>query len=314
MALTRAERYLYCTWAPMPDNAQQQKVSEFYREVTVDDHVLTREPPVLSLPPKLAAQQRKAEITLPLTFTELKYYFLCPYQFKLRFLYGFDAPINRALGYGKSLHDALAEIHSESLRGSIPSIDEVPRLVEQHLNLPFANTQVEQFLTRAATEALTRYLREHYAELHTLEHVEKVIELKLEEGIVVSGRIDLIRHTDTGEIVVVDFKSDERAQAENITQTQLHVYAAGYEQLTGQLPDLIEIHNMDREGAMREIVDEALIDTTKGDIRRAGRELKANALPRLREWGETCSRCEFAGICRSRPARPEGRIEIPGAS
>lgn len=34
-------------------------------------------------------------------------------------------------------------------------------------------------------------------------------------GIVVNGRIDLIRRTDTDEVVIVDFKSDERAQAED---------------------------------------------------------------------------------------------------
>ncbi|MER3460912.1 MAG: mandelate racemase [candidate division GAL15 bacterium] len=35
-----------------------------------------------------------------------------PLQFKLRILYGFNAPIHEALGYGKSLHDALAEVHA----------------------------------------------------------------------------------------------------------------------------------------------------------------------------------------------------------
>ena len=63
-------------------------------------------------------------------------------------------------------------------------------------------------LKRAADKALTGYLQAHGPNLSKLEHVEKVVELKLEEGIVVSGRIDLIRRTDTNEIVIVDFKSD----------------------------------------------------------------------------------------------------------
>jgi DNA helicase-2/ATP-dependent DNA helicase PcrA len=236
---------------------------------------------------------------LALTFSELKYYFKCPYLFKLRFLYGFDAPVNRALGYGKSLHDALAEIHAESIKGRIPGADDVPRLVTNHLHLPFANAAVQSNLERAANQALTRYITEHGRNLDKLEHVERVIELKLDEGVVVNGRIDLIRHTDTDEIVIVDFKSDERAQEENITQRQLHVYAVGYEQLTGTRADLIEIHNLDRGGAIREVVDESLTADTLVTVTQAGRNLRTNTLPRHRAWCNNCDDCDLVSICRS---------------
>src|SRR5262249_39737019 len=156
----------------------------------------------------------------------------------------------------KSLHDALAEIHSESIKGKVPQVTDVSRLVDDHLHLPFANSQVLENLQKAATQALTRYLQEHAAELTRLEHVEQPIELKLQDGIVVSGRVDLIRRTDTNETVIVDFKSDERAQAEDVTQRQLHVYAVGYQQLTGKNANLIEIHNLDKGGAKREVIDQ----------------------------------------------------------
>lgn len=298
VAVTRAERYLYCTWAPIPTNQQQRRRSQFHRDLTDNEHVLTRDPRE-PLPPATIPRPRQEDVMLPLTFSELKYYFKCPYLFKLRFLYGFDAPVSRALGYGKSLHDALAEIHAESMQGRIPSIDDVSRLVDDHLHLPFANAAVRNNLERAAREALTRYLEEHGRDLDKLEHVERVVELKLAEGVVVNGRIDLIRHTDTGEIVVVDFKSDERAQEENITQRQLHVYAVGYEQLTGTRANLIEVHNLDRGGATREVVDDELTRETLDMITQAGRALRANNLPRIRDWCGTCSDCDLASICRN---------------
>lgn len=203
------------------------------------------------------------------------------------------------LGYGKSLHDALAEIHAESIQGRIPSVDQVEQLVNNHLNLPFANAPVEQNLRRAATIALTRYLNEHGRNLDKLEHAEKVVELKLSEGVVVNGRIDLIRRTDTNEIMIVDFKSDERAQEEDITQRQLHVYAVGYEQLTGERADLIEIHNLDKGGAKREVVNDALSQETINTVTQAGRNLRANQLPRLDRWCKNCEVCDLASICRS---------------
>jgi len=250
VALTRAEKYLFCTWAPIPGNAQQRKISDFFREFTDSEYVLTREP-LKAVPRRLEPTPHHEEAPLSLTFSELSYYFDCPYLFKLRFLYGFDVPLSRALGYGKSLHNALAEIHAESIRGHIPSVTEVPRLVEEHLHLPFANDEVWENLRKAAAKALSKYLNTHGSDLSRLEHVEKIVELQLSVGIVVAGRIDLIRRMDTGEVVIVDFKSDERAQAEDVTRRQLHVYAAGYKRLTGKNANLIEVHNLDKGGTER---------------------------------------------------------------
>lgn len=305
VAITRAEKYLFGSWAPIADNQQQRKVSEFYRELTDSEFVLTKESKT-TLPARIAPKPRKEDVIQKLTFSELKYYFECPYLFKLRFLYGFDTPISRALGYGKSLHDALAEIHAESLRGLIPTKADVPRLVEDHLHLPFANKPIQENLKRAAHKALAGYLQSHGPNLSKLEHVEKVIELKLAEGIVVSGRIDLIRKTDTNEIVIVDFKSDERAQTEDLSQKQLHIYAVGYEQLSGKRADLIEVHNLDKGGAKREIVDEALMESTVVGVLEAGRNLRENLLPRLPNWCEKCASCDMVEVCRQREApRPK---------
>lgn len=299
VALTRAERYLYCSWAPILDNQQQRNVSQFFNEFTGSECVLTK-PANIGPPARLASKPRHEDQTLTLTFSELKYYFSCPYLFKLRFLYGFDTPINRALGYGKSLHDALAEIHSESIKGAVPTVSDVSRLVDDHLHLPFANAQVVENLQRAATQALRRYLTDHAAELTRLEHVEQPIELKLQDGIVVSGRVDLIRRTDTNETVIVDFKSDERAQAEDVTEKQLHVYAVGYQQLTGENATLIEIHNLDKGGAKREVIDQQLISSTLTTVTEAGKKLRENELPRLSKWCTACASCDMLGICRDK--------------
>jgi DNA helicase-2/ATP-dependent DNA helicase PcrA len=300
VAVTRAERYLFCSWSPVPGNRLYNKVSPFFSEITASEYVLGADP--ATLPAPCAPRPRHADQTLALTFSDLKYYFLCPYSFKLRFLYGFNAPINQALGYGKSLHDALAEIHAESIRGRIPAIADVSRLVETHLNLPYANEQTRQLLEGAARSVLSGYLVGNRDKLDKLEHVEKTIELKLADAVVVNGRIDLIRRTDRNEWVVVDFKSSERVQAEDLTTRQLQVYALGFEQLTGTRAHLIEVHNLDDGGVNRQLVDPRLIAETMGEIEQAGRQLRANRLPRLERWCGTCGTCDFAGVCRQRGA------------
>jgi DNA helicase-2/ATP-dependent DNA helicase PcrA len=300
VALTRAEKYLFCCWGPVPDNQQQRKVSEFFTALTQSEFVLGADPS--KEPRRLKSQERVADSPLPLTFSELRYYFQCPYDFKLRFLYGFDSPVNRALGFGKSLHDALCEIHAESIRGNVPTIADVPKLVQDHLHLPFANEQVRENSVRGAEKALTQYLQKHGNHLTRLEHAEKIIELKLADGIVVSGRIDLIRRTDTNETAIVDFKSGENTQPQEMTRLQLQVYAAGYQKATGKAADLVEIHNLEVGHIHREEVNDAVIQKTLSRVVEAGKQIRDVNLPKHKKWCDACHSCDMVGICRTKPA------------
>ena len=311
VALTRAEKYLFCSWGPIPSNQQQKRVSEFFLELSQSEFVLGVDP--CKTPTRLRPQPRVAELPQPLTFSEVRYFFQCPYEFKLRFLYGFDSPVNRALGYGKSLHDALCEIHAESIRGNVPTIIDVPRLVQNHLHLPFANTEVRENSIRGAEKALRQYLEKHGEHLTRLEHVEKTIELKLADGIVVSGRIDLIRRTDTNEIAIVDFKSGEDTQPQEMTRLQLQIYAAGYQKATGKDADLVEIHNLEVGHIHREKVERSIIQQTLIRIVDAGKQIRDVNLPKYAQWCQTCSSCDMVGICRTKPVVERRGTTAPGS-
>ena len=119
--------------------------------------------------------------------------------------------------------------------------------------------------------------------------------------ITVDGQIYLITSLDTGETSIVDFKSTERAQPEDITRDQLHIYAVGYQELTGQRADVLEVLNLDDKGkTTREMVNDSLLSEAKDKIAAAGEDLRANRLPRLPRWCGTCDSCDLAGLCRTR--------------
>jgi DNA helicase-2/ATP-dependent DNA helicase PcrA len=296
VALTRSKKYLFCTWAPQASKGLYAKQSQFVSEMTSSSHVLTREPAtetVVTLPPSPS----DTETEVVLTFSELKYFYECPYQFKLRFLYGFNPGFHEKIGFGKSLHDALAEVHRKALSGEYLKPDQVPALLDTHLHLPYAWQSLKDDMRLQADKALRRYLSENGATLDKVQYAEQNIELKLTEGIVVRGRIDLIRRIDTNQVIIIDFKSTERAQEEDVTSQQLHIYALGYQQLTGERADLVEIYNLDQgAGAVvRELVDDTMLRKSEAEIVSAGRAIKENRLRRV----EKCGGCDFKGICRS---------------
>lgn len=300
VAATRAQKYLAVTFSPVQSNQLYRRRSIFFDHVAGNQWVSTKEsaPPVVALKPR--PRQETPQVTL--SFSELKYLFECPYQFKLRFLYGFNAPLHEALGYGKGLHDALAEVHKRAIEGEVVPGSEIVDLVDRHLHTPFAYPELRTTLQAAARDALRRYFDVHGDEIANTIHSEKQIQVHIAPGITVDGRIDLIRRLDTDELAIVDFKSTDRAQAEQVTRDQLHVYAVGYQELTGSSADLIEVLNLDEEGQnTREEVEEPLLSGVRERIKLAGESLRENDLPRHSSWCGACDRCDVVALCRRRP-------------
>lgn len=300
VAITRSQKFLFMSHSPGAGQFSGQ--SEFYLHATRSSWVSTRDHGVNAEAARTEPRARHETPQIALSFTELKYFFECPYQFKLRFLYGFNPPLHEALGYGKGLHDALAELHKRAIAGDLLDVGAAEELVERHLHTPYAYPELRESLRGAAIDAVRRYVNEHETELPNTVHSEKQIQVHVAPGITVDGRIDLVRRLDTDELSIVDFKSTDRAQADEVTRDQLHVYAAGYEDLSGERPDLIEVLNLDEEGrSTREEVDDPLLIEVRSKIDSAGQSLRANELPRLSNWCDHCDRCDLAELCRPVP-------------
>ncbi len=189
-------------------------------------------------------------------------------------------------------------------RVTIVSKDSAAALIDRHLNAPFAYPALREQLRAAGIKAIERYFDTHGKEIANTEFSEKQIQVHVAPGITVDGRIDLIRRLDTGEVAIVDFKSTEHAQAEDVTRDQLHVYAVGYQELTGKSADLIEVLNLDEKGkTTREAVNDPLLTAVRDQIHVAGESLRTNNLPRLPVWdNNACGSCDLVGLCRRRPA------------
>src|SRR5690606_37968276 len=95
---------------------------------------------------------------------------------------------------------------------------------------------------------------------------------------------------------IVDLKSNDRAQAEAVTETQLHVYALGYQELTGKRADYVEIYELDEQKQKRRSVDAEFINDVKRDVRIAAAALRGNDLPPIPNK-HTCGQCDYCNLC-----------------
>lgn len=295
VAMTRSQKFLHMTWAPIGGGNRYTRSSEFWDNILVSKYV-KRTKPDYSARPRLEPRPRAGVANVVFSFSDLKYFFECPYQFKLRVLYGFNAPLHEALGYGKSLHDALAEVHMRATHGDIADPSEVNRLVETHLHVPFAYPALRQTLEASAERVIRGYMDANANELKNIEFSEKQIEISLGDGISIIGRIDLVRRKDTNETTIVDLKSSDRAQAEDVTEAQLHTYALGYRELTGRDADYVEIYELDEGKRKPRSVDDDFIEDVKAKTRGAADALRNGNLP-MAPTPSKCAKCDYRGMC-----------------
>ncbi len=295
VAMTRSQKFLYLTWAPVPGHSWYQRGSQFWEDILVSRYVKRRRPDY-SARQRLAPQPRSGVANVIFSFSDLKHFFECPYQFKLRVLCGFNAPIAPALGYGKSLHDALAEVHARAIRGDFVDVAEVPSLVSTHLHTPYASTKLSQDLEEAAKRVLKHYVQDNAEQFDHIEFSEQKVEIHLENGVAVNGRIDLVRRLDRDETTIVDLKSSSRAQAEEVTEVQLHTYALGYQELTGRQADYVEIYELDERKKKPRSVDSDFIEDVKSRTNGAAGALRRGEFLPSPD-ATKCANCDYLGLC-----------------
>jgi DNA helicase-2/ATP-dependent DNA helicase PcrA len=295
VAMTRSQKFLHITWAPIPDNQQAQQPSQFWTDVLASKWVKRRAQDY-GKRPRLPSQPKLGTSRVAFSFSDIKYFFECPYQFKLRILYGFNAPIAEALGYGKSLHDALADVHARAARGDYAKPSEATKLVATHLHAPFAYPKLKEQLEAAAQKVIANYIADNSKDFDKIEFSEKQVEITLGDGVTVSGRIDLVRRIDTGETTIVDLKSNDRVQPEQVTEIQLHTYALGYQELTGRRPDFVETYELDDRKRNARSVDDDFIADVKIGVKKAAAALRSGQLLADPAHGK-CSRCDYCGLC-----------------
>jgi DNA helicase II / ATP-dependent DNA helicase PcrA len=112
----------------------------------------------------------------------------------------------------------------------------------------------------------------------------------------VVGRIDLVRRVDTGEVTIVDLKSNDRVQADDVTEAQLHIYALGYQELTGRRADYVEIYELEDQKQKRRSVGDEHIEDVNREVRRAAQALRENDM-KPKATKKTCGNCDYCKLC-----------------
>ena len=299
VAITRAKKYLCFTRAPY--NNREKKVSTFLVEAKDSPYMLEYDEEMHYSQEHLPKMDEGAA-PINLNFSILQDYFECAYRFKLSMFYGFVQPIVPALGYGKAMHEIVMNIHRKYLSGDELSKNDIDNIVDESFYLPYANPKLEANMLEGARKSIQGYVSKNECDFDKITMAEADIELDMGDGIKVNGRIDLVKRREiSGEekTYIVDFKTASREVTECINAEQLKIYALGYQKLTGENADYLEIYNLDSSESERQRVTKGLLDDVSCDIKSAATNIRKNILPR-KCLKEKCKNCYLNYLCLSK--------------
>lgn len=279
VAITRSKKFLFVTRSPKPTkNNLYKKESIFYEDLRDSDYIFQSKREYNDRP-KIEPKSEEKINNIFLNFSLLESYFKCPYKFKFNVLYGFNDPLSPRIGYGKSIHDSLMEIHKRSRDEEIPEENNLEKILEGHLSFPYAIEKTKETMKKRALTAITKYYNDYKQDFKNLEHIEKNIEIDFGNGIIVNGRIDLIKKRDLDgkpKTYIVDFKSKFDPNKDKISMKQLEIYALGYERLTNKKADFLQIYDFDKgKPESKEVLEKDLISIEK-EVINAANNIKSN--------------------------------------
>jgi DNA helicase-2/ATP-dependent DNA helicase PcrA len=229
------------------------------------------------------------------TYSELEAYLACPRSYLLRNELGFMPPAKSELGYGNAVHHMMRVIAEHArATGKLPTPKAINDLLNSDFFLPFANKAAHKTMRENARKLIFKYVNEHQGDLTRTWATERSFELYL-DGVVVSGRADVIYDEHNGVIdnlAIVDYKtSTDRA----IEPLQLQVYAdAGRRE--GLTVGAAFIHDMGATTRHDVDVGDEAVEQAEATVIAAGASLRERDFTPKPER-EKCSGCDVRSVC-----------------
>jgi len=304
VAITRSKKYLFISRAPDINSRLYLKPSEFIKELEKTNQIMVENHYYFSDKNKVESVPKEDNQTIQFDFTILKDFFDCPYKFKLVSLYGFCCPLDIRMGMGKSFHNCLMELHKRiKSEDEFNNEDEIKNIADRQSYFPYIgkSTKLEKMATDVK-DGILEYYKINKEKLKDIEFAEQEIQYQIEDNILVSGRVDLIRKktSENQEITtIVEFKSKDDVQNVDLTHDQLFMYALGYKELKNKLPDytLTYIIDENREKTPRKL-NENDLNNIKNKIRNSANKIKKEEFEQVSiEQKEKCKSCIQNRLC-----------------
>ncbi|PCI36892.1 MAG: hypothetical protein COB53_08080 [Elusimicrobia bacterium] len=187
-----------------------------------------------------APKKQARPVGVEISYSQLRCYLECPWQFKLRYKDRWRSAHTPASSLGVSIHRTLEAYH----RSHGASLDELQQAYEEcwvHEGFPDPATQMEWY--RKGEDILEKFFEAEKECESSIEYLEREFFFPLGPHMV-RGIVDRIDKRPDGTLEVIDYKShlDVKTEDEVKTNLQLLIYGLGAQEGMGVEPSWLSLY------------------------------------------------------------------------
>jgi ATP-dependent DNA helicase UvrD/PcrA len=311
VGMTRARRELFFTSARDYGGTRERKVSQFVLEAldlpkeaarpfkgkAVEEIERFASPPASesgSLPPIAESEE------LLISHKQVDDYQTCP--LKYRYVHLLRVPILRhhTVVYGSTIHAVVEFYLKRRVEGNYTSLEDLLAEYDRKwLNQGFLTWEHQEARKAAGRDALTRFWHQEEAEGLKPTWVEKDFAFSVGSNRV-RGRFDRVDEDLLG-AVIVDYKTSEvtrqkdadRRVAESL---QLKMYSLAWREMTGRLPQRVELRFIETHVTGRREPTAADLDEARAAVAEAAGGIRARRFEATPSR-QACRYCAYSQIC-----------------
>ncbi|MGQ9702804.1 MAG: ATP-dependent DNA helicase [bacterium] len=224
-------------------------------------------------------------------------YLRCPYQYRLREIWGYQPKLSPDLGYGKSLHHCL-RYASEKIKNGMKLEKAIHEAVAEKFHMPYADSGRKQKLQQIAEKRLFEFVKKNEEDMYNIEEVESRLEFPMEYA-TITGRVDVILKTKPSPCLEVrDYKTSDTVTTPDQSALQLRLYTLGL-RLIGRPADRASIAYLE-DGKVKQVdVSTAKLEDGKKIAEECIKEIRrGNFKGKVTNKCFEKEGCDYSKICR----------------
>jgi DNA helicase II / ATP-dependent DNA helicase PcrA len=302
VAITRAKKYLFITTPTIKvGGSRKSQKKSIYEKIPIT-HFITEDTKDPTKRKKSKEMGMNEDLILPTNYSELAYFLKCGYDYKMRFLFGFNPMLVPALGFGKEVHNLINLLHKNYLdTRKTPTSENLQTLIDYHFYLRYASQNIFQTFKESARRSLDNYLKMFQKDFELSIKTERAFEFEM-EGSLVSGATDLLKRSENNSdtLELIDFKTgkpDNDLKEKYELQVQLYTLAL-QESLSMNIKEAF-IHYLDKKENKRESVhvDVKSLEKSRKTIQSAINGIKKSDFQMNPKSEKVCSECDWCKMC-----------------
>lgn len=305
VAMTRAKKYLFITSAEYKVEGKRRSSRNTLFDEIPGKYFISEPKPDPTKRKICSKDALSEEIRFPTNYSELAYYLSCGYDYKMRFLFGFNPGVVPQLGFGKQVHNIINLLHKEYEDAEkIPSKKRIQELLEEHFYLRYASDSVTNNLKNSARNSLERYVKMWEEDFTLSVKTERAFELEFDNALI-AGSIDMIKRDggDEALLEIIDFKTGKPdTDIAERYDLQVQLYSIAAREALGINTRKALIHYLDSMKNARVVVEttDHALKNAKEQIGYALKGITSGSFRQDARKNDICKGCDWSHICPKR--------------